>query len=438
MTIFRLGILFFLVSSQLHAGNVETHLSNQEKEKKELVAKIYSLLIPSELKRSEKSAQIYPGKLYDVGGYRLHMFCTGDSKNGSPTILIESGAGGFSSDWIPIQLELSKRVRVCAYDRVGYGWSEEWSTLKNIQQLKNILPRTIDDHVKDLDRLLKQSDIRTPIVLMAHSYGGPISLAFEGQYSDLVKGLVLLDPHDDGAPMKDDLYTQEIADSLKWLEKEKSPAGLEKWEAKLKEISQHIVSYEKKENQPQVLIEDLWILIQALDRLKWTRANWSEWRALHKSCAKVKEHPSPSLRNKVLAVITSDPSHLRSEGQTYLHMQTAKQSTLGRVYFAMGSSHNIPGERPDLVIRVVNQVLNSIEGKTLTSLKEEQLPQLKGPLRFFVDGELAEYVRIHEGKKESNSNLNKFCQNLGFGFKKQNGFGYFSRNGLKGYSVLCE
>ena len=37
-----------------------------------------------------------PGELVDVGGHRLHINCTG---TGSPTVIIEAGAGDWSTSW---------------------------------------------------------------------------------------------------------------------------------------------------------------------------------------------------------------------------------------------------------------------------------------------------------------------------------------------------
>lgn len=182
---------------------------------KELIKKIYLRLIPSDSKNPTHSDQLYPGSLYDVGGYRLHLFCMGKSKSGTPTVLFESGAGGSSADWIPIQEKLSKRARICAYDRAGYSWSDEWSALKNIQSLQKVIPRSIDQNVEALESLLKKAKISDPMILVGHSYGGPISLAFEAKYPDQVSGLVLLDPHDDGIVRKDSAYTEEISSDLK-------------------------------------------------------------------------------------------------------------------------------------------------------------------------------------------------------------------------------
>jgi hypothetical protein len=37
-----------------------------------------------------------PGKLVDLGGHKLHVYCTG---RGSPTVVVENGLGDFSFDW---------------------------------------------------------------------------------------------------------------------------------------------------------------------------------------------------------------------------------------------------------------------------------------------------------------------------------------------------
>ena len=51
--------------------------------------------------RESLDARAYPppGQLIDVGGHRLHLYCTG---SGSPTVVLEPGGGASSSDfgWI--------------------------------------------------------------------------------------------------------------------------------------------------------------------------------------------------------------------------------------------------------------------------------------------------------------------------------------------------
>lgn len=37
-----------------------------------------------------------PGRLVDVGGWRLHLNCSGEARPGGPTEILEAGLGDFS------------------------------------------------------------------------------------------------------------------------------------------------------------------------------------------------------------------------------------------------------------------------------------------------------------------------------------------------------
>src|SRR6478752_6962538 len=81
-----------------------------------------------------------PGQMVDVGGYRLHINCTGE---GSPTVVIESGWGDMSAAWGWVQPEVAKTTRVCTYDRAGMGWNEASPE-----------PRVAREYAKELHTLL--------------------------------------------------------------------------------------------------------------------------------------------------------------------------------------------------------------------------------------------------------------------------------------------
>ena len=50
-----------------------------------------------------------PGKLIDIGGYRLHLNCAGQE---SPTVVLIAGAGDFSFDWSLVQPKIGEFARV--------------------------------------------------------------------------------------------------------------------------------------------------------------------------------------------------------------------------------------------------------------------------------------------------------------------------------------
>ncbi|SRR6266545_1015660 len=123
-----------------------------------------------------------PGQLVDVGGYRLHLYCTGANRNSRPTVILEQGGGGFALNWFLVQPQVANVTRVCAYDRAGLGWSEPGPQ-----------PRTGQAIAKDLHTLLHSAGIPTPYVLAGHSYGGLFVRAYAAQYPEDVAGLALLD-----------------------------------------------------------------------------------------------------------------------------------------------------------------------------------------------------------------------------------------------------
>ncbi len=59
--------------------------------------------------------------LFDVGGYRLYLRCTG---RGNPTVVMDASAGEDSSTWSDVEPSLARVTRVCVYDRARLGRSD--------------------------------------------------------------------------------------------------------------------------------------------------------------------------------------------------------------------------------------------------------------------------------------------------------------------------
>jgi pimeloyl-ACP methyl ester carboxylesterase len=131
--------------------------------------------------RESLDAKAYPppGQLIDVGGHRLHLYCTG---SGSPTVVLEPGGGASSSDFGWIAPAVARDTRVCVYDRAGRGWSDPADG-----------PQDGAHIAADLHTLLQRAQVPGPYVLAGHSFGGLYVQSFAAQFPAQVAGMVLLD-----------------------------------------------------------------------------------------------------------------------------------------------------------------------------------------------------------------------------------------------------
>ena len=122
----------------------------------------------------------FPGRLIDVGGFRLHV---NDAGHGSPTVVFDAALGGSSLSWCVVQPEVAAWTRACSYDRAGLGWSDAgpW-------------PRTVARSAAELHELLQRAEAPPPYVLVGHSFGTLVARMFAARYREDVKGLVLVEP----------------------------------------------------------------------------------------------------------------------------------------------------------------------------------------------------------------------------------------------------
>jgi len=113
-------------------------------------------------------------------GRRLNLLCLG---SGSPTVILEAGAGGSTLDWRRVHGPLSRLIRTCAYDRAGMGFSDPGP-----------LPRTAEAVAADFAALLSAASIKPPYVMVAHSLGSYFVRLFADHRPGDVVGMVLVDP----------------------------------------------------------------------------------------------------------------------------------------------------------------------------------------------------------------------------------------------------
>ena len=126
--------------------------------------------------------------MFDVGGYQLHLACTG---TGSPTVVFFDGLGGGSTAQVMggLATRLTDRHRFCSYDRVNTGTSGTEQAM-----------HTGADSVRDAHTLLAAAGVRGPYLLVGLGWGGVLASMYAGTHPDDVMGVLLLDsalPTDD-------------------------------------------------------------------------------------------------------------------------------------------------------------------------------------------------------------------------------------------------
>lgn len=147
-----------------------------------IVALILVAIVNESLaERRERRTYPPPGRLVDVGGYRLHLLIAGVEQPG-PTVILDAGMVSLSSNWAWVQPEVAEVARVIACDRAGLGWSD-----------RGPKPRDAGTSASELHAALQEAGIAGPYVLAGHSYGGLTVRAFAALYPAEVVGMVLVD-----------------------------------------------------------------------------------------------------------------------------------------------------------------------------------------------------------------------------------------------------
>ncbi|TDC81445.1 alpha/beta fold hydrolase, partial [Nonomuraea deserti] len=125
---------------------------------------------------------IYGTKKIDVAGRSVNVSCSGDAADGEPVIVLMHGGGDKLDRLAALQKTLSGNHRVCSYDRLGAGGSDQPQGPQDFASTGKILTGVLDRIAGD-----------RPVVLAGHSLGGLIAARYAPDHQDRVKGLVLMD-----------------------------------------------------------------------------------------------------------------------------------------------------------------------------------------------------------------------------------------------------
>jgi pimeloyl-ACP methyl ester carboxylesterase len=277
-----------------------------------------------------------PGKLVDVDGHRMHIFCQGQ---GSPTVIVEQGIGAQSLAWAPLNERMAETTTVCAYDRAGMGYSEPVNH-----------PTLAEEVASNLHKLLQNAGVTDDIVLVGWSAGGMYAREYYRQFPDRVKGMVLVDSaHEqqlDRMPPPDD-------DSF-------NPLKLDQYLAPIGWIRLTGEVEERFANSPlPAPIRDRLVAVNLKAHVPRTRL--AEGDGLNADLLAKKSPPSlGSLPLIVLSEGKPNNPFMQEHLQTWFQLQDelAHLSTNGRHIVATQSAHAIHRTEPDLIFNSVQQVVS--------------------------------------------------------------------------------
>jgi len=326
-------------------------------------------VIPTDF--AQPTPQNPPGKLVDVGGYRLHLRCTG---NGPSTVVLEYGSTGNSMVWSLVQPDVARFANVCSYDRAYEGWSDAGPG-----------PQSMHQQVYELHTLLRAAHVDPPYILVGWSLGGMIDRLYTDEYPQEVSGMVLVDAtHEDIAfgdkPFRE-LFSGKPVPAIQTM-KSNPPAPLtpddqkrfEDWKARKVQESKTPPEYPWNRFSPTDLA--LWrfadMNAKPVPSAKGRQEEWlsEEFQQIHDSR---RNHPHPLGKIPLIVLAAGKGegnAHEPARAAQLKDMQTL--STNSAMLVDENSGHGIPIENPQLVTQAVGEVIRA--GKTSTPVHMSAKP----------------------------------------------------------------
>src|SRR5262244_980088 len=304
-----------------------------------------------------------PGRLIDIGGWRLHLNCTGEARASQPTVILESGLGDFSVEWSLVQPGVAKFARVCSYDRAGDGWSELGPH-----------PRTFRQIVYELHTLLDRAGVKPPLALVGHSYGGWLVRQYASTYPADVVGMVLIEAGADNPwrRMPDgklvrssDLAKGQLIPAVKTSGplrvSDIPPDALSQMKAGAQKLAQSPNEPPRDKLPPDAQRMRAWALAQVGHVAAAVNPYENEELAGLRAERAKSEHP---LGDMPLIVLTRGKSEENGpDGKTLeeehrrVHTAMAAMSRNGKLVVAANSGHHVQLEEPELVINAIRDLV---------------------------------------------------------------------------------
>ncbi len=216
-----------------------------------------------------------------------------------PLLVLEGSQGNDMTVWPkPFLHKLNQFAKVLVYNRIGYGQSYYYQH----RAMHSVTAKNVAEHLHDLLYRLK---INKPVVIIAHSIGGIYAQYFIRNYPVSVAALVMIDADSSFEPKVDSPFQSKTPEK-----------------------------------------------IGSIGHLEATGFNQSMDQVNHSSSF-------PNIPLLVITATNHGSDKKTEELWQKLQQEIVKQSPQGRQIIAYGSGHFVFQESPDLVIKAIEQLVQS-------------------------------------------------------------------------------
>jgi pimeloyl-ACP methyl ester carboxylesterase len=276
-----------------------------------------------------------PGRTVPVNGRSVYVEETG---TGPGWVVFEAGMSCGRTLWDPVLPLLTDQARLVAYDRAGRALSGSVTR-----------QQSIDDMAADLVAMV-EAVVEGKFVLVAHSMGGLIARRAAESLEHRLRGLLLVDPTPETAPMYDDWdrtaktidHNLAVAQALTHVH---PLAGL---------AARNIKGLFPKDTYKTMLAED------------FTPASIAQMRNENRAVLAAIRHyrdqpPRPPKCPTIVLAASRPPSGKRRaqrQAEGHEHQRRYAQSLPDGRYEDVDSGHFIPAEHPQVVAERTRQLLD--------------------------------------------------------------------------------
>ncbi len=250
---------------------------------------------------------------FDLGGRSMYLSCSGSA---GPTVILD---GGTTLDWGPIQTEVGAFARACSYDKPNAEWGRSDPVAGR---------RTATHAVGDLAALLDAADVPGPYVLVGHSRSGLFAQLFAIEHPADVAGLVLVDSQHHAQGEREAELVRRFLDDRD--------------------------SAANEPGQEAALVDPL---------------GFDDHQSFAEVKAALADRPFPQIPLVVIThTVPSDfgvsPEMAAAVEAMWQELQTdlTRLSPHSSQVMAEGASHEIPAERPDIVVEAIRTVIGRLSG----------------------------------------------------------------------------